>query len=256
MNMKTKQRTTFLLIGAFLLIIALLSSCVDVPSEGPTPPGLQAEYRIIHAATDMNQVGVTVDGKALGNLAFKGVIPHQEYTSGTKNLVLSNGEEVIVSMSTDYRGSFILLNAEGDPLQRTYLKLQERRMFDNAAFSEEVKWYHQSWVDGVAVHDTVSLKAGAVRPVHCSPDAGSVDIVFVSQNPDLLDQIGWGGVGYRVQGTYAKLPVGTWDMTVYKAGTEEAVYTTPVYLGNIRTTVLIVGSFANGTLTALVLQDN
>lgn len=231
MNMKTKQRSTFLLLGAFTLLVAMLSGCVDVPTEGPTPPALKAEYRFIHAAVDAGEVGLSVDGKAVGNVSFKGVAPHAEYTSGTKEVALSNGENLLVSMSTDYRGTFVLLGkVDGE---RTFLKLQERRMFDSPTI-----------VDTVAV--------GAIRPVHCSPDAPAVDITVEGPGGSWT----YSGVAYRGIGRYQKVAPGDYTVTVKPAGGADAVLTATVTVGTERNTVIVMGSVAGGTLTALAVKDN
>jgi hypothetical protein len=227
MNMKTTQKSTFLLIGALLLIAALVSSCVDVPTEGPAPTPLKSEYRIIHGATDMGDVSLSVQGKAAGNLSFKGSLPHADYGAGTKELILSNGDYILVSMSTDYRGTFVLLNKEGP--DRTFLKLTERRVFDSAT-----------------IVDTVSV--GAVRPVHCSADAGAVDIT--------IGDYTWSGVSYRGIGAYQKMAPGDYTVTVKPAGGTDVVYQTTVAVGTERNTVIVLGSAAGGTLTALGVKDN
>lgn len=231
MNMKTKQKTTFLVVGAFLLFIALLSGCVDIPSEGPTPPPLKAEYRFIHGATDMGEVGVTVDGKSLGNLAFKGVTPHTFFASGTKSVVLSNGETVLVSMSTDYRGTFVLLPQEGNPPARTFVKLQERRMFDSA---------------------TIDDTTGAVRPVNCSNDVQNFDIDVTGADGTIT----WANMPYRSTGTYARVTPGQYTISVKKAGTADVWTSATVDITNIRNTVCLVGNIAAGNLTLVVVQDN
>jgi len=229
MNMKTKQRSTFLLLGAFMLLVALLSGCVDVPTSGPTPPALKAEYRFIHAASDLGEVGVSVDGKSVGTFNFRQGIDHQEYTSGTKEVALSDGETLLVSMSTDYRGTFVILGKEAG--ERTFLKLQERRMFDNPT-----------------VADTV----GAIRPVHCSPDAPSVDITIAGPGGSFT----WSGVAYRRIGAYQRVTPGDYTVTVKPAGGTDAVLTSTVTVGKQRNTVLVVGTVAGGTLSALPIQDN
>ena len=230
MNMKTKQKNIYLLIGAFLLLVALLSSCVDVPSTGPTPPPLKAEYRFIHGAPDMGDVSMTVDGAAAGNLTFKGVLPYAEYTSGTKTVKLSNGETVLLSMSTDYRGTFVLLNkVEGE---RTFLKIQERRVFDSPVRKDSL----------------------TVRAVNCSPDAGAVDINIEGTAGNAK----WTGLAYKSLGAYKKMLPGSYTMTVKPAGGTDVLATTTVTVGAVteRNSVYLLGSKAGGNLSALGVKDN
>jgi hypothetical protein len=230
MNMKTKQKYIYLLIGAFLLLVALLSSCVDVPATGPTPPALKAEYRFIHAATDMGDVAVTVDGAAAGSLAFKGVLPHAEYTSGTKTVKLSNGETVLLSMSTDYRGTFLLLDKAAG--ERAFLKIQERRVFDSPQNKDSL----------------------TVRVMNCSADVGAVDVTLEGTT----GTASWTGLAYRAVGAYKKMPVGSYTMTVKAAGGTDALATTSVAVGAVteRNSVVLLGSKAGGTLSLLGVKDN
>ncbi len=230
MNMKTKQKNLYLLIGAFLLLIALLSSCVDVPTTGPTPPALKAEYRFINAAPDMGDVSVTVDGTAAGNLPFKGVIPHAEFTSGTKTVNLSNGETVLLSMSTDYRGTFIFLNKVGE--DRTFLKIQERRVFDPPANKDSL----------------------TVRVANCSPDAGPLDFTLEGT----AGTASWTGLAYKGIGAYKKMPAGAYTLTVKAAGGADALTTTAVNVGAVteRNTIFVLGSQSGGSLSTLGVKDN
>ncbi|HPR87850.1 MAG TPA: DUF4397 domain-containing protein [bacterium] len=231
MIMKTQHKSTYLLIGAILLTLALVMGCVDVPTEGPTPTPLRSEYRFIHAATDMGNVSLTVQGKAAGSVDFKGSIAHADYGSGTKELLLSNGDYLLISLSTDYRGTFVLLNKEG--VDRTYLKLTERRIFDSAT-----------------IVDTVSV--GAIRPVHCSADAGAADIYVDGPG----GSFSWKNVAYRGIGAYQKVTPGDYTVTVKAAGGADALYTTTVAVGTERNTVIVMGSAAGGTLTAVGVKDN
>ena len=231
MIMKTKQKSTFLLIGAFLLIMALVSGCVDVPTEGPTPTPLRSEYRFIHGATDMGDVSLNVADKAAGSFSFKGIIPHADYGAGTKELAFSNDDRALVSLSTDYRGTFVILNKVGG--ERTFLKLQERRLVDSATI-----------VDTVAV--------GSIRPVHCSFDAGAVDITIEGQGVSKS----WSGVPYRGIGAYTRVAPGDYTVTVKAAGGADPVLTATVTVGTERNTVYVLGSAAGGSLSALGVKDN
>jgi hypothetical protein len=231
MIMKTQQKSTFLLIGAFLLILALVSGCVDVPTEGPTPTPLKSEYRFIHAATDMGDVSLTVQGKAAGSFNFKGSIAHADYGAGTKELVLSNGDALLVSLSTDFRGTFVVLNKEG--ADRTYLKLTERRMFDSAT-----------------IVDTVSV--GAIRPVNVAADKPSLDITIAGPGGSYT----WSSVPYRGIGAYQKVTPGEYTVSVKLAGAADVWTSTTVTVGTERNTVLVLGSTAASTLTTLPVKDN
>jgi hypothetical protein len=191
---------------------------------------LAAEYRFIHAAADMGDVTVTVDGAAAGSLAFKGVIPYAEYESGTKTVKFSNGETLLLSMSTDYRGSFLILNKVGG--DRAFLKIQERRIFD----SPQSK-------------DSLTVRVG-----NCSADAGSIDVTLEGAT----GTASWTGLAYRAVGAYKKLAPGSYTMTVKPAGGADVLTTTTVTVGSVteRNSVYVLGSKASGNLSALGVKDN
>ncbi|KAA3661505.1 MAG: hypothetical protein DWQ10_04350, partial [Calditrichaeota bacterium] len=123
-----------------LMLAALLVSCADVPSTGPTPPEFKAEYRVINADPAFGGGSVTVDGASAGSLSGVGsATSHQSYDSGSRTVAVNN-ESITVSMETDWRGSVILLpqvEIDGEMI-RSYLKVNERRIFDSSVSKEEV----------------------------------------------------------------------------------------------------------------------
>ncbi|MCG3157149.1 MAG: hypothetical protein DKINENOH_03780 [bacterium] len=115
---------------AMLACAALLLGCADVPATGPTPPEFNAEFRFLHAATDLASVQVAVDGIQQGTLAFAGELAHKQFPAGSREVALSNGEKQFVAMSTNLRGTVVLLPAAaGAP--REFFRLTERRLFDS-----------------------------------------------------------------------------------------------------------------------------
>ena len=118
---------------AVLGVTALLLSCADVPSEGPTPPEFFAEFRFFSAAFDAGSVSVSVDGEGVGSASFAGSIAHQQFLAGSR-MVSAGGVDQPIAMDTDQRGTVVILPDLGSG--RSLLKLAERRIFDSEATSQ------------------------------------------------------------------------------------------------------------------------
>ncbi|MGH7596684.1 MAG: DUF4397 domain-containing protein [bacterium] len=129
MHFKTKKALPLI-----LLLAAGLMSCADVPSTGPQPPNLIAQFRFVHAAGDLGNVGVVVDGAAVGSLAFKAALPYTEFPAGSRVAVLSNGDTLRIAMESYSRGTVVILPKAG-PV-REIIKLSERRVFDSVNTGE------------------------------------------------------------------------------------------------------------------------
>lgn len=108
---------------------ALLMSCADVPATGPQPPEVRSEFRFVHAAPDLGNVQVAVDGATQGDLAFGTSLSYKSFPAGSREVALSNGEKQFVAMSTDLRGTVALLPSIGGAA-REFFRISERRIFD------------------------------------------------------------------------------------------------------------------------------
>jgi hypothetical protein len=225
MKMKLKHKKAFLLLGVFTLFLIALSSCVDMPTKGVTPPPLVSTYRFINAAPDLANVGIAVEGTSVGTIDFKANTSYAQYESGTKNVALSNGESLIISMATDYQGTICLLPQEAGV--RAFLRANEMRVFDPA--------------------DTGAK--GKLRVIHLA-DAPEVDITATSSDTT----VSWAGVEYKNIGAYRSVHPGNYTVTVAAAGA--TVLTFQVTVGSERNSAFIMGSAAGGTLSAVGLKDN
>lgn len=223
MKMRLKLMSVFLLLGVCSLFI--LSSCVDVPTKGPTPPAALSYYRFINADAGLGSISLTVDGNAIGTLDFKANTSYGEYNAGTRMVVFSTGDTLYAPMSTDYRGTFCIIK-EGSDI--TLFKTNEMRVFD-----------------------PMTGEKGKLRMVHVSPDAPAVDIQ--AMGPDTLD---WHGVGYKSVGGYQDATPGEYAVSVTPVDSVNAVLNFTVTVGNERSTGFIMGSVANATLSAAALKDN
>jgi hypothetical protein len=150
MHFKTKKALPLI-----LLLTAGLMSCADVPSTGPQPPNLIAQFRFVHAAGDLGNVGVAVDGAAVGSLAFKAVLPHTEFPAGSRVAVLSNGDTLRIVMES-YRRSTVVILPKAGPV-RDYFKISERRVFDPVNTGE-------AWLRIIHVAEAPNLFVKIVGP--------------------------------------------------------------------------------------------
>jgi len=222
MNMKTQTKITYLLFGVVLLTVAAFLSCVDVPTKGPDPLPAIAGYRFIHAATDLGNVALSVDGVAKGNLSFKGSIGHQQYTAGTREVTLSDGETLLVSMTTDIRGTIVLIDKEAG--ERAFLKLTERRVIDDP-----------------------TTATGRVRVVYLCPDGPAMTFKVVG-----AETAEWAALNYKGVGAYKEVPAGDYTLQGNDGDTPMVNY--PVTIGNTRTTIFVIGKAAS--LDVLAVADN
>lgn len=223
--MRFKHTKAFMLFGVLMLFLIVSSSCVDMPTSAVTPPPALSYYRFIHAAAGVGNVALSVDGKSIGSLDFKSATSYAEYVAGTKNVSLSTGDNLIMSMSTDYRGTICILLEGGVP---TFLRANEMRVFD-----------------------PVTGDKGKFRPIHLSADAPSVDIKATGP-----EELAWTGVTYKKIGAYKDATPGDYTVTVTPTGGTDAVLTFTATVGKERSTAFIVGSVSGGTLSAVALKDN
>lgn len=150
-----------------MLVSAAVLSCADVPSTGPTPPDFRAEFRFVHAAPELGNVQLAVDGVQQGALDYAGDLAHREYPAGSREVALSSGDRQFVAMSTNLRGTVVLLPATaGAP--REFFRLSERRVFDAPQVAFRVaNFYAPAAVDVIvtAGADTVLATSLAYKGV-------------------------------------------------------------------------------------------
>lgn len=222
MKMRLRLMSVSLLLG--VLSIFILSSCVDMPTKAVTPPTPYCYYRFLHVAEGVGSVSVILDKQPFGTLDYKGVTPYAEYLAGKKQLIFSTGDTLIMSMSTDYRGTMCIIK-EGGKL--SFVRANELRVFD-----------------------PLTGEKGKLRFVHLSPDAPEVDIKATGP-----EELQWTGLKYKGIGRYLAATPGQYAVTVTPKGGTTPALTFDVTVGNEPSTVYIIGSVAGGTLSALTLKD-
>ncbi len=203
-----------------LAAVALLLGCADVPSTGPTPPDLRAEFRFVNAAPELGNVQVSVDGVARGSIDFAGNLNHQSYPAGSRSVALSNGETQFVAMPTNARGTVVLLPAAaGAP--REFFNLAERRIFDAPRTALRVLNFNTTY----AV--VVRVKAGA-------------------------DTVSTTNLAYKGDSGYQNLAAGTYDIEVKNAADGAVLTTTSVNVTTSHTTMIL----GNAAVAVSNLSDN
>ncbi len=200
---------------------ALLWSCAEVPSTGPTTPDVLSEFRFVHAAPELGNVQVSVDGAAQGDLAFGNSLAYKQFPAGSREVVLSNGERQFVAMSTDLRGTVALLPSVGGAA-REFLRVTERRIFD-----------------------TPNL---AVRVLNLSPGV-SVDVRVIAGTDTLASE----SLGYKGDTGYKVATAGAYVIEVKEAGKDVVLASTPLTVSTSHT-ALIMGSA--GAISVKALSDN
>ena len=212
-----------------MLLTAWLAGCADVPSTGPEPPQYKAQFRFIHAAADLGNVGVAVDGATVGTVDFRGVTPYGEFPAGSRVATLSNGDTLRIAMPPERRGSILLLPRAGG--SREILLLTERRVFDPVATPEAL-----------------------VRIVNTSEAAGLDVRVIAGADTAIAES----GMVRRDDTGYQHIPTGSYTVSVIATGdtTNTVLASAALDAAAKRQTSIIIGSPAAGNLGIVNLADD
>lgn len=223
-----RQKSTTALLS-LIVTAAWLVGCADVPSTGPTPPNYVAQFRFIHAAGDLGNVGVSVDGAAIGTLAFQGVIPYAQFPAGARVATLSSGDTLRVGMQPERRGTVVLLQRIGQT--RDFLTLTERRVFDPVATNQAL-----------------------VRIVNVAAEPG-LDVQVIAGADTAIAE---GGMVLRDDTGYRQIAAGSYTISLIATGdvTNTVLASATLNAANKRQTSFIVGSLAGGTLGIINLSDD
>lgn len=219
--MKYKTTTAMLIL---FVVAAWLVSCVDVPSNGPTPPEFNSEFRFVNAAKDLGSVTLTVDGQSQGTLDYMGATGHAVYPSGNRVAVLSNGDTLNVAMTTDQRATVVLLPKSG--ASREFAKLIERRTFDPS-----------------------STPTARVRLFHAAT-AGDIDVTVAGADTSVTKSL-----AFKDNSGYLNIPAGSYTISVFASGDTTAMATTTISATNIRQTTIIGGDASAGSVDLINLSD-
>ena len=202
-----------------MLAAALLVSCADVPSTGPTPPVFNSEFRFVHAAADLGQLEVRVDGSQVATLALGESSPRGTFPSGSRVVALSSGESQNIGMDSDQKASvYILPSVAG---VRELVRLGEGRTFDNP-------------------------RAPSLRIFSAHPDS-SFEIYAYAGGDTVYDGT---ALTFKTNTGYLGVAAATYTVDVKFAGSSTTAASTSVTVANGHT-VMVVGVGAGVSLTAL-----
>jgi len=223
-----RQKSTTALLS-LMVTAAWLVGCADVPSTGPTPPDYVAQFRFIHAAGDLGNVGVSVDGAAIGNVAFGSAIPYVQFPAGSRVAVLSSGDTLRVPMPFERRGSVVILQRVGQA--RDFLTLPERRIFDPVTTS-------QAWV----------------RIINAS-SGPSLDVRVIAGADTAIAQP---AMAPRDTTGYLRIAAGSYTTSVIANGdtANTVLASAALSAANKRQTILILGSTTANNLAIVNLADD
>lgn len=195
----TRKPPTALL--AVLLVVAVIGSIVAMGAVATQPDGegdtQQTSYvRVVHASPDAPAVDVSVEGETvLSNVTFGTVSDYLSLEAGTYN----------VSIASTENGSLVF---EGE------LTL-DPRMVTTVAASGEIGEGTESQLLPVTYDDTAwtpESDESALRVVHLSPDAPTVDVTAANGSVVLADN-----VSFRESSGYVTVPAGDYTVEIRAA---------------------------------------
>jgi hypothetical protein len=184
-------------------LFAAASSIMGVFAIGAAPAAAQAEQarvRVIHASPDAPAVDVYVnDGKAITNLAYKGV---------SDTLSVPAGSYAVKVTATGATDAVISANLTLDA-GKSYTVVAVGKLADITA--------------KVFVDDSSALAAGKsrLRVIHASPDAPAVDIA-VAGGPVLISNLAFPNASDNLN-----VDAATYNVEVRPAGTTTAALSAP-----------------------------
>ncbi len=245
---------------SMVIIVAWLSGCVDVPSNGPTPPVFESEFRFFNADKDLASANILFDlGPAVSGVAFKETNSHQTYPSGARVGAMDGSDTIRVAVTSEQRSTVVLLPKTG--ATREFVKLIERRIYDEATLAAVDVTLPINDSTGAHISDTTfaNVVVGGLRVVHGVP-ATTIDISIVGQSTSLADgllienRVDIAGAEYRDIGAYTALLPGDYTITLSSPDDGSIIASTQVTIGNIRRTTVAVQSASGVELVNI--EDN
>ena len=217
--------------------MALAAGCVDIPSEGHTPPDFKAQIRVMYldpslSGTAMISIASAPDfdsfqTNVLGAGSFGTVTSYSTVDAGGKQLLVTGDADTsALSFASDQVGTLLVL-----PMPDRFVLLGEGRMFDPV---------------GITGASRVRFVNAVTRGASDTLDV-AVDVV---QDSVVVDP----GLAFRgTSDEYLEVPEGT-TVTFYltRSGAAEAITDVVMITGVSNTDYTIVGS---GSADAAVLAS-
>ncbi|KAA3612180.1 MAG: hypothetical protein DWQ05_19450 [Calditrichaeota bacterium] len=245
-----------LLLVALALLLIGFTGCVDVPSTGPTPPNMQADFRFVNAQADLGAVSIEIDDQLIGTIDFGENISHRTFDAGSRAMVLSNGDSRAVAMPSERRGTYVLLALDSGV--RDMVRLDERQRFNPVAVGEIEKTMHIPGDENTAAFDsTVSVGGGHFRIANFMSGA-DIDIVINGVAPivaGIADTLAVPGLAYKGVSGYRELATGSYNLSFLLAGTDSVLATSAIEVNSMRQSTLVLQQ-ADGSALIVNLKDN
>ncbi|MCA9733588.1 DUF4397 domain-containing protein [candidate division KSB1 bacterium] len=251
--MKLKHNPLWL--TALIVLVLSMTGCVDVPSTGPTPPNMQADFRFVNGQADLGAVSIEIDEQAIGSINFGEALAHQTYNAGSRTILLSNGDTRSIAMPSERRGTYVILALDAGV--RDMVRLDERQRFNPVAVGEIQKTMHIP-EDGSspAMDSTVTVPGGYFRLASFMSDA-DVDVAINGTDAlvsGIADTMLVEGLTYKGNSGYQELATGGYNLSVLFAGTDSVLATSSVTISSVRQTTLILQK-ADGSVQVVNLKD-
>lgn len=168
MNMKTNYKSLFTLLGVVVLTLAMLTSCVDIPTEAPPLPDFKAKLRVIHVATDVGDPGVKINGVGVGALAFGNSTAYQTVDAGRHAFQAGSEKADTLFIDTDFSGTVFMATKDANNTRR-FIKMREHWLYTDVAPADMGKIFITQMVTGAALKiDLVTVEGGTETPATLS----------------------------------------------------------------------------------------
>lgn len=137
---KSMTSKSYLVALSIIVIMVIGFSCADVPSQAPPFPEFKTKVRFIHAATDLGQVGVVMDGTTKASLTLGQKSAYFDEDAGTKMFKLDGGlaaDTARIHLETDDVIALFIVDKADDAAPR-FVERAERRLYNEVAPSDTV----------------------------------------------------------------------------------------------------------------------
>lgn len=128
---KSMTSKSYLVALSIIVVMVIGFSCADVPSQAPPFPEFKSKVRYIHTATDLNEVGVVMDGTTKANLTFGTASAYFDEDAGRKLFKLQGGaanDTANVQLDTDEVIAIYVVTRPTDAAPR-FVKKAERKLY-------------------------------------------------------------------------------------------------------------------------------
>jgi len=222
MKMEPRFKWHFTLLGVLLIALLAISSCVKIPTEAPPLPKFKAKLRVIHAATDIGEVTVKLDGQNLATLSMEGASPYVDLDAGKHAFQVGSEDVDSLFVDTDFVGTFYIA-AKTNGNTKRLIKKRERWLFNPPAPTDS------------AVVAFAQMSPDGEYKIEMSGTNGTDNV-----NETLADKLAF------TEFTAVKIPVTGWTYTFYvSSGSDTLLTVNPTIASGKSVTEVLMNEKAN-----------